>query len=252
MSSILNVLPFFGDLSETLKIIIKCLYISQNKQTNQYFGLFVTINDQVYAVGDNSFGKLGLGHNDNVKDWTLINHLCERNLCEFFEGFDCIFAKTTDDFIYSWGWNVWGQLARGYCSQWDEYLIPNQIDYYSEKCIVQICSGWRHHLALSSDGLIYGWGRNTSGQVGCAKRDKVVSTPIVLDSKYGIKHKIKAIHCSDFGSFAITFDNQVYSWGLNFHGDLAHNNYALIGNKYIFHPKLLDLKKYYKIECFHQ
>ena len=65
-----------------------------------------------------------------------------------------------------------------------------------------------------------------------------------------LNKKIKSIHCSDFGSFAITFDDQLYSWGLNFYGDLGHNNSLIFGNKYLSHPKLLNIKNVIKISTF--
>ena len=113
MSSILNELPIFDNLSESLKIVIKCFYVSKNKRSEKYFALLVTINDEVYGFGDNSFGKLGFGHNNDVNDWTLITQLCHQNVCQFFECFDCVFAKTSDNQMYGWGFQYMGTVGYG-------------------------------------------------------------------------------------------------------------------------------------------
>ena len=73
-----------------------------------------------------------------------------------------MFARTETNEIYSWGMNNKGQLERGMIS--DGFLKPGKIDFFSNKCIINIVSH-SHSLALSSDGKVYGWGSNKKEQV---------------------------------------------------------------------------------------
>ena len=45
-----------------------------------------------------------------------------------------------------------------------EYLKPKRIEFFDNKNIIDISCGERHCLALSSEGLVYGWGDNNEHQ----------------------------------------------------------------------------------------
>ena len=46
----------------------------------------VTVEDNVYGCGKNSFGFLGLGHNNQVNEPTIIPELCQKDINQFIEG----------------------------------------------------------------------------------------------------------------------------------------------------------------------
>ncbi|XP_054158277.1 uncharacterized protein LOC128956580 [Oppia nitens] len=79
------------------------------------------------------------------------------------------FCLTGDQQIYSWGFNGQGLLGRP-TSVDDQYSKPSIIKYLSDKCITDIISGSQHTLALTSAGIVYGWGNNTYGQCGCGQQ----------------------------------------------------------------------------------
>ena len=98
--------------------------------------------------------------------------------------------------------------------------------------IVQISCGSGHTLVLTSDGMVYGWGNNRFGQIGCGKElgekitiTRLTSLPI-----------IKSIYCSFCKSFALTDNGMVYSWGDNTWSQLGHE---LKQNECVFNPKLI-------------
>ncbi len=45
-------------------------------------------------------------------------------------------------------------------------LRPEEIDFFSNKEIINIVGGDEHTLALTSDGKVYGFGRNDDGTLG--------------------------------------------------------------------------------------
>ena len=80
------------------------------------FGFFISSTGLVYSVGqDNSDGQLGLGHvypNDIPE---LIT--CFKDTGERIDSIECGFrhaiAKSTLGKVYTWGWNLHGQLGQG-------------------------------------------------------------------------------------------------------------------------------------------
>ena len=88
------------------------------------------------------------------------------------------------------------------------------------KNIVQVCCGTHHSLVLTEEGVVYGWGDNRYGQTGCGQEgEEVIAKP----TKWQIESKIIKIHCSEYQSFAITSDGNVYSCG--------YNNFCQLGSQ---------------------
>ena len=173
---------------------VKLFFISKNSYTERHFGLFVTTEDRVYGIGDNRFGQLGFGHNQDVDDFTEITKLNGLGICEFIEGHCCMFARTVSLGVYSWGGNNWSQLGRGYSSRIEEYLEPEAINFFRNKQITQISCGDYHNIGLSSEGQVYTWGLNHHGQIGNETYGGKVPSPVPL--KVSPKYRMAQ---SDFG-----------------------------------------------------
>lgn len=81
--------------------------------------------------------------------------------------------------------------------------------------IPQLALGERHVLLLKSDGGLWGWGQNTSGQLGDGTPQSgynEVSTPVYLGNGY-IKITAARKH-----SLAIKSDGSLWGWGSNYRG----------------------------------
>ena len=93
-----------------------------------------------------------------------------------------------------------------------------------------------HSIAITSGGLIYGWGKNNWGQTGVGKDGgESITTPLLLNSFSNIA--IKSVHCVYCQSFALTTDGCVYSWGYNSWCQLGHD---LEKNEVVYEPKLIN------------
>ena len=207
-------------------------YIHIFDDNNGFNALFVTNEDKVLGFGSNQFGVCGLGHNKNVKDPQIIPELCDINIQQFHSGFDFVLGITSDKELYGWGSNKWGQLAKPLLN--DNIHKPNVINL-NDKIINEISCGSVHTLILTSDGIVYGWGYNTLGQIGCGKE---LGENISVITQLKTLIKIKSIHCSFGVSFALTDYGMVYSWGHNGNCELGHE---LKLNENIFEPKLINL-----------
>jgi len=81
-----------------------------------------------------------------------------------------------------------------------------------------------HTIAVNSDGTVYTWGRNNSGQLGNGTNTSsnvpvAVVTSGVLNGKTIIQ-----IASGIFHSIALTSDGKVYTWGYNYYGQLGNGN----------------------------
>ena len=210
MTSIINEFKVFNSCEENIRQKIKLFHVFESD-----FAICVTNDDKVYAFGEKDlFGKY-LGYEEKYIDnnYVLINELCEVNIEKFFcfkYTIDfCLFAKSSDNTIFSSGGNKYGQLARRYKS--DEYLKPKRIEYFDDKDIIDISLGsYCHCLALSSEGLVYGWGDNSKQQFDKSGDLQRFLSPILINSEFGVKKRVKHIHCFNNTSILVTFDGFVY------------------------------------------
>ena len=158
MNSILNEFNVFNSCPQSIKQNIKLFHVFVSD-----FAICVTNDDKVFASGGyyEIKGYFGFKKEGIDNTYVLISELCEQNIQKFF----CfkyniyryiLYAKSSDNKIISSGHNEDGKLARGYQS--DEFLKPMEIVFFHNKNIIDISCGNRHCLALSSGGLVYGWG----------------------------------------------------------------------------------------------
>ena len=86
------------DLSEIIRI--ECGY---------YHSLCIDINKDLYVVGGNSYGQLGLG--DAINRFKPIKHPSLSNIIDISKGGNHTFVKTSNNEIYTFGHNVYSQLG---------------------------------------------------------------------------------------------------------------------------------------------
>ncbi|CAG2170153.1 unnamed protein product [Oppiella nova] len=205
-------------IEDNIKLIAKYLYVFDDDKGLNVF--IVTNEDLCYGKGSNYRGCLGLGHNLPVHDMTeRIHELSHQNVCKFFHGMDFALALTTDHLVNSWGQNYQCELGRQVSSTVSQHT-PNRISALNDKRVVDISCGCSHSLALTADGLVYGWGDNREGQVGCGGDHQFIRSPVKMELN---TNKIKAIYCSKTSSFAVTVDGLVFSWGDNEKYQIGHN-----------------------------
>ncbi|MDN4613097.1 hypothetical protein P5G50_01420 [Leifsonia sp. F6_8S_P_1B] len=71
-------------------------------------------------------------------------------------------------------------------------------------------AGLDHTLALSSDGKVYGWGRNTHGQVGDPVSGNFTTRPAAIAVT---PHRVTGIDAGRYVSIALDETGAVYTWG---------------------------------------
>ncbi len=85
--------------------------------------------------------------------------------------------------------------------------------------IKKIAAGGGHSLFLTTEGQVYGWGRNKSGQAGTHNADSI-PTPTLI--KFPVSVKAIQIAAGYKHSLALTSTGQVFTWGEQSSGKPAH------------------------------
>ncbi|HLY09311.1 MAG TPA: RCC1 repeat-containing protein [Planctomycetota bacterium] len=116
--------------------------------------------------------------------------------------------------VWAWGSNAAGQIGNGTFSA-TPVTSPSKV--LTLTGITAIAAGGNHSLALQSNGTVWAWGLNSSGQLGTGSVSGTpVSTPVtVLTGMAGIA--AGATHSLAFG-----LDGSVWAWGSNTYGELGN------------------------------
>lgn len=116
--------------------------------------------------------------------------------------------------LYSMGMNNIGQLGLGDVGT--ARSSPTQVGALTDWSIV--AGGYRHVVAVKTDGTLWSWGLNNYGQIGINSTvDKSSPTQVGTDTNWS---KVAA---SFNASFAIKTTGSLWSWGTNNSGSLGQN-----------------------------
>ncbi len=117
-------------------------------------------------------------------------------------------AVKGDGTVWAWGQNASGQLGDGTTT---DRATPLQVSGLSG--VVAVAAGWEnfqraHSLAVKSDGTVWAWGWNASGQLGDGTTaDR--STPVQVSGITGVM----AVAAGQSHSLALKGDGTVWEWG---------------------------------------
>src|ERR1019366_10106052 len=81
-----------------------------------------------------------------------------------------------------------------------------------------LAGGGYHTLALKSDGSVWAWGENTSGQIG----DGGITTNRYLPAQVPGLTGVVAVAGGGYHSLALKTDGSVWAWGGNSSGQLGY------------------------------
>lgn len=134
-----------------------------------------------------------------------------------------------DTYCTSWGYTSKGQI--GNLKHENFTTNPNKVEI-GNIVLVDAAAGENH--TIFTDSLsIFGCGSNIYGQLGIGEEEKLLK---VFHRAKGIDGKvIQSISCGSEQSFAVTDKGEVYSWGLNFKGQLGSGSFD---NRYA--PELVE------------
>jgi len=180
--------------------------------TNHLHSLCLDNQGRVWGFGYNEFGQLGLGDKINRNSPELIPNLTQ--IVQVSTGRCFSVCLDSDGHIWSFGDNTNGKLGNG---QWTETVdaTPNLVPDLNG--IIQISCGEHHTLCLDSNGYVWGFGVNMSGELGYPTFTPVVSSPVRI---FNLPPIIKV--CAGYqNSLLITAYQYVWVMGKNDRGQLG-------------------------------
>lgn len=125
----------------------------------------------------------------------------------------------SDGDIYTWGANNYGQLGLGTTTPYESK--PQVINSLLGIPIAFIACGGNHTFAISKSGAVFGWGKNTMGQLGI---NDVVSKSFPCQLRTLRNMRVRYISCGDDFTTFLTLDGGVLTCGAGMYGQLGHGN----------------------------
>ena len=181
------------------------------------FSLGITSTGVAYAWGDDTYGQLGIA-GDFDSRITPVAVCGGLTFSQVSAGGYHSLGITTSGIAYAWGKNndfgsPIGQLG-------DNTDIDRQtpVAVCGGLTFSQVSAGENFSLGMTTTGIIYAWGDNTSGQLG----DNTIvnkSTPIAVCGGLTFSQ----ISAGNTHSIGLTTTGIVYAWGSNGAGQLGDN-----------------------------
>ncbi|WP_395847386.1 hypothetical protein [Cystobacter fuscus] len=163
----------------------------------------------VWAWGDNQYGQLGDGTNQQRSTPVRVQGLT--NVVSISGNGLISLALRRDGTVWAWGDRRNGLMGGGGTSGLQ--TTPAQVQ--DLKGVVAIAAGSRHALALRRNGTLWGWGNNLFGQLGTGSNLRTVPVPLKdLGSEVSVAF-------SRDHALAVLADGSLWAWGSNHRGQLG-------------------------------
>ena len=241
------------NINSSVPIKIMSNVISASAGGNSAYA--VTKDGNLYAWGSNEYGQLGngttVGSNEPQKIMKNISFVCTESAA----------VVTNDGVLYTFGHNYYGELGVGmsggyysvpfkvmtnvmkvyannngdkeryaiitntnelYCWGWDSFSIGS--GSIPVKIMDDIVSAdiFYHSAALTKSGELYLWGYNGYGAIG----NGIFAYGSFQDKPIKIMDNVVAYSLGGEYSAAVTRSGELYTWGLNEHGNLGNGTFS--------------------------
>ncbi|CAH2254500.1 jg25682 [Pararge aegeria aegeria] len=175
---------------------------------------------QPFSWGSDSMGQLGSNLGSHAQDKPkIIKNLATKNVIQVDCGSYHSVALSNNGDLYAWGANTYGQCGLGTKS--NKEATPQPITSLLGIPIALIACGSNHTFVISKSGAVFGWGKNSHGQLGLQDRENRCY-PTHLKTLRNVK--VCHITCGeDFTAF-LTLDGGVFTCGAGEYGQTGHGN----------------------------
>ena len=176
----------------------------------QYHTLGIDKNGKIWTWGLNAKGQLG--DNTIISKNSPVNLLgVNKTFCQIVGGANHSAGLDRYGKIWNWGDNTYGQLGtNNYTSKSTPVALLGV-----NKTFCQIEAGLNYTIGLDIYGKSWGWGDNTTGQLGIYA---LSLTPILINLS-----PTSVISAGNQHSMGLKTSGQVWSWGQNTYGQIGNN-----------------------------
>ncbi|MBI5057601.1 MAG: M6 family metalloprotease domain-containing protein [Nitrospirae bacterium] len=187
-----------------------------------YSSLAIKSDGTLWVWGYGRVGQLGNG-TSNTDSFIPLKVGTDNDWVSASTGAGHIIALKADGTLWSWGRNYNGELGIGnafgpqLCGSIICSTTPRKIG--TDTDWVSVSAGGAHTIAIKSDGTLWAWGANSSGQLGDGPTTNQYSPVQIgtddnwVSASAGLDHTI-----------ALKSDGTLWSWGTNIAGTLGIGN----------------------------
>jgi len=147
------------------------------RSPSRYFVRTHTADGRTFSWGEGVWGKLGLGHENDMLRPTELECLRPLGVLAIRAGYSHSGALVAGGQLYLWGGGELGQQGNG---ERANVLVPSVVQYFVDHRIVisSFSLGCAHSVAVSDEQLLYAWGEGKWGKLGLG-HDKDAIEPSV-------------------------------------------------------------------------
>ncbi|XP_063314711.1 probable E3 ubiquitin-protein ligase HERC3 isoform X1 [Pelobates fuscus] len=186
----------------------------------QSHNLALSCEGQVFSWGAGNEGQLGHSSTEaSIPVPRLIKKLSQHKIHQVSCGNQHCMALSDDGQLFTWGQNCHGQLGLG--SGFGSQCSAHRVKSLEGIPLAQIVAGGYHSFALSLSGAVFGWGKNSEGQLGLSD-EKVRESPCQV--KPLRTQKVVYISCGEEHTAILTKSGGLFTFGAGGCGQLGHDS----------------------------
>ena len=207
-------------------------------------GALIAENGDLYTFGFGGsalqgFGCLGHGDGESYLTPKLVESLVEDGcqVADVAVGESHTTVLTTEGEVLTTGAANYGRLGNGETSE--DTLYFDEVEILPSESITQIAGGESFTLALTKEGIIYGWGKNAKGQLGTGYGMAVdmyameqIPTPMEGDEL--ANRTVTKMAAGTNHSACVTSSGELFWWGSSLHLEPVRVTEVL-------HTKIIDV-----------
>ena len=223
------------------------------------FVVVVTESDDIYTMGSNQYGQLGMGEKPQLKqeenDSDSVTTSPNGDVFDRFVHMDYLHVEvkllacganhtilvTQDNEMYSCGGNMFGECGLGHSHDAHEFQkveLDSGIDNEkSEFIIEQVSCGSEHSFIRTRNHELWSCGQNYAGQLGLGtmnneSRFQKVSLELQENESDAVSRnnrdviELKQVSCGDNHTVLLTMNNEIWTCGSNIHGALGTESHS--------------------------